>query len=185
MPRIRVRVTERVVLERTCPECGRQWVPEADRGALTAGRQPAGISVQSEVNVLREECRLPLGMIQRCLKWRYGPGLSVGKLAALTHGAAERGREEYAGLRQEIRAGPVVCGDETGWREGGRNGYLWSFSNPKVRYFLRRGSRGSKVVVEVLGDGFEGVLAGDFYGACNVHQGLRQRCWTHLLRDIR
>ena len=145
-----------------------------------------GTSVQSEVNVLREECRLPFGVIQRYLKlkWRYGLGLSVGKLVELTHGAAARGQEEYTGLRQEIRASPVVYGDETGWREDGRNGYLWSFSNPEVRYFLRRASRGSKVVEEVLGDEFEGVLVSDFYGAYNVHQGLHQRCWSHLLRDI-
>ena len=114
IPQIRARVTEHVVLERTCPKCGQRWVPEPDWGALTVGRQRVGISVQSEVTVLREECRLPFGVIQRYLKWRYGLGLSVGKLVALTHGAAERGQEEYTGLRQEIRASPVVYGDETG-----------------------------------------------------------------------
>ena len=35
-----------------------------------------------------------------------------------------------------------------------------------------------------MGDEFEGVLVSGFYGAYNVHQGLHQRCWTHLLRDI-
>ena len=113
-----------------------------------------------------------------------GLGLSVGELVALVRGVARLGQEEYNQLQQEIRASPVVYGDETGWREDGRNGYLWSFSNPEVRYFLRRGSRGSKVVAEVLGDEFDGVLVSDFYGAYNVHQGLHQRCWTHLLRDI-
>ncbi len=108
----------------------------------------------------------------------------MGELAALTRDAAERGQGEYAGLRREIRASPVVYGDETGWREDGRNGYLWSFSTPKVRCFLRRAGRGREVVAEVMGDEFEGVLVSDFYGACNVHQGLHQRCWTHLLRDI-
>ena len=86
----------------------------------------------------------------------------------------------------------MVYGDETGWREDGRNGYLWSFSTPEVRCFLRRASRGGPVVEEVLGDEFDGVLVSDFYGAYNVHQGLHQRCWTHpvsstgqaLLRDI-
>ena len=113
-----------------------------------------------------------------------GFGLSVGELVALVRGVARLGQEEYNQLQQEIRASPVVYGDETGWREAGRNGNLWSFSNPEVRYFLRRGSRGSKVVAEVLGDEFDGVLVSDFYGAYNVHQGLHQRCWTHLLRDI-
>ena len=194
--------------------------------------------------MLREECRLPYGVIQRYLKWRYRLCLSVGELVALVRGVARLGQEEYNQLQQEILASPVVYGDETGWREAGRNGYLrtlrnpdvtfvrppghwwlvsegfslstansgyrdvglpatlyhrtdsllilgrlkWvqlrSFSNPEVRYFLRRGSRGSKVVAEVLGDEFDRVLVSDFYGAYNVHQGLHQRCWTHLLRDI-
>ena len=61
---------------------------------------------------------------------------------------------------------------------------LWSFSTPKVRYFLHRPGRSKRVVEEVLGDEFEGVLVSDFYGAYNVYQGPHQRCWTHLLRDI-
>ena len=51
-------------------------------------------------------------------------GLSVGELVALVRGVAQRGQEEYHQLQQEIRASPVVYGDETGWREDGRNGYL-------------------------------------------------------------
>ena len=184
IPRVRARVTEHVVLERTCRKCGQRWSPEPDWSVLAVGRQRVGISVQQEVCVLREECRLPYGVIQRYLKWRYRLGLSVGELVALVRGVARLGQEEYNQLQQEIRASPVVYGDETGWREDGRNGYLWSFSNPEVRYFLRRASRGRQVVAEVLGDEFDGVLVSDFYGAYNVHQGLHQRCWTHLLRDI-
>ena len=184
LPQVRARVTEHVVLERACPQCRKRWTPEPDWSALTAGRQRFGISVQSEVSVLREECRLPFRVIQRYLKRCFGLGLSVGELVALTRGVAERGREEYDRLRQEIRASPVVYGDETGWRQEGRNGYLWSFSTPRVRYFLYRPSRGRQVVEEVLGEEFEGVLVSDFYGAYNVYQGPHQRCWTHLLRDI-
>ena len=192
IPQVRARVSEHVVLERTCRKCGQRWSPELDWSALAVGRQRVGISVQQEVCVLREECRLPYGVIQRYLKWRYRLGLSVGELVALVRGVAQRGQEEYHRLQQEIRASPVVYGDETGWREDGRNGYLWSFSTPKVRCFLRRASRGGPVVEEVLGDEFDGVLVSDFYGAYNVHQGLHQRCWTHpvsstgqaLLRDI-
>ena len=165
IPRVRARVTEHVVLERTCRKCGQQWSPELDWGALAVRRQRVGISVQQEVCVLREECRLPYGVIQRCLKWRYRLGLSVGELVALVRGVARRGQEEYHRLQQEIRASPVVYGDETGGREDGRNGYLSSFSTPEARCFLRRASRGREVVAQVLGDEFEGVLISDFYGA--------------------
>ena len=192
LPRVRARVTEHVALERACPKCRKRWAHEPDWGALSVGRQRFGVSVQSEVSMLREECRLPFRVIQRyprssrgqALKWRFGLRLSVGELVALVRGAAERGQEEYTRLRQEIRGSPVVYGDETGWRQDGRNGYLWSFSTPEVRYFLHRPGRSKRVVEEVLGDEFEGVLVSDFYGAYNVYQGPHQRCWTHLLRDI-
>ena len=61
IPRVRARVTEHVVLERTCRKCGQRWSPEADWSALVVGRQRVGISLQQEVCVLREECRLPYG----------------------------------------------------------------------------------------------------------------------------
>ena len=184
LPRLRARVTEHVVLERTCSKCRKRWAPKPDWGALTVGRQRVGISVQSEVSVLREECRLPFGVIQRYLKGRYGLHLSVGELVALVRGVAVRGQGEYTQLQQAIRDSPVVHGDETGWRQDGRNGYLWSFSTPKVRYFLYRPSRAGAVVEEVLGEEFDGVLVSDFYGAYNVYQGPHQRCWVHLLRAM-
>ena len=196
LPRVRARVTEHAALERACPKCRKRWAPNPDWSAITVGRQRFGISVQSEVSVLREECRLPFRVIQSYLKRRFGLGLSVGQIVALTRGAAQRGREEYARLQEEIRASPVVCGDETGWREDGLGGCLWSFSTPKVRCFLHRWSRSRHVVEEALGDKFEGVLVSGFHGAYNGAyngcQGPHQRCWTHpvsstgqaLLRDI-
>ena len=55
----------------------------------------------------------------------------------------------------------MVHADETGWRQDGHNGYVWTFSTPNLRYFLRR-NRGT-VPDEVLGD--PGVLVSDFYAA--------------------
>ena len=184
LPRIRVRVTEHVVIERQCEQCGKTWRPKPDFSKEVVGQQRVGISVQSEVAVLREGCRLPYGMIQRYLAESRGLHLSVGELVSLTRGVAERGKAEYEALREELLASPVVNGDETGWREDGRNGYLWSFSTPKVRFFLYRNSRAGAVVREVLGEEFDGVVVSDFYGAYNVHEGFHQRCWTHLLRAI-
>ena len=188
LPRVRARVTEHVVLERACPKCRKRWAPNPDWSAITVGRQRFGISVQSEVSVLREECRLPFRVIQSYLKRRFGLGLSVVQIVALTRGVAQRGREEYARLQEEIRASPVVYGDETGWREDGLGGCLWSFSTPKVRCFLHRWSRSRHVVEEALGDRFEGVLVSGFYGAYNgaynVYQGPHQRCWTHPVSKL-
>ena len=42
IPRVRTRVTEPVVLERTCRKCGQRWSPEPDWSALVVGRQRVG-----------------------------------------------------------------------------------------------------------------------------------------------
>ena len=78
---------------------------------------------------------------------------------------------------------PVVHADETGGWADGHNGYVWTFSTPTERYFLRRG-RGKEVVDEALGDSFSGVLVRDFYDVYHHYDGPKQRCWDHLLRDI-
>lgn len=184
LPRIRVQVTEHIMVERKCPTCKKPFTPKAELEEVVVGQQRVGISVQSEVVILREGCRMPFGVIQRYLDQHCGLHLSVGELVGLVQGFAKRGKKEYEALGEQIRGSPVVHGDETGWRENGCNGYLWSFSTPQVRYFLYRKSRAGTVVREVIGEEFDGVLVSDFYGGYNVHKGSHQRCWIHLLRDI-
>lgn len=184
LPAVQAQVIEHQLIQGTCPQCQKPWAPPLDLSSLTVGQQRFGISVQAEVALLREQCRLPFRVIQDYLRHRFGLRVSVGQLVALVQGVAQRGKAVVEALKQQIRGSPVVNGDETGWREDGRNGYVWSFSTDRLRYFLYRKSRSSAVVKEVLGEEFEGVLVTDFYGAYNVHLGLHQRCWVHLLRDI-
>lgn len=184
VPPVSVEVTDHVVVERQCPHCGVAWRPEVDVSSEVVGGQRIGIHLQTEVAVLRERLRLPFRSIQDYLKLRCGLEVSVGELVSLVRGVAERGRSVYASLGAQIKASAVVYGDETGWREDGRNGYLWSFSTDSGRYYLFRRTRAASVVREVIGEEFEGVLVSDFYAGYNIHEGRHQRCWVHLLRDI-
>ena len=59
------------------------------------------------------------------------------------------GEPEAQNILDRIRASPVVHADETGWRQDGVNGYVWTFSTPTERYFRRRG-RNKEVVDEAL-----------------------------------
>ena len=184
LPPVQVQVVEHLLVERCCPNCRKRWTPSLDLSSLAVGKQRFGISVQAEVALLREQCRLPFRVIQDYLHHRFNLRISVGQLVALVEAVARRGKTVVEGFKQQIRGSPVVNGDETTWREDGVNGYVWSFSTDKIRYFLYRKSRSATVVKEVLGEEFEGVIVSDFYGAYNAHLGLHQRCWVHLLRDI-
>jgi transposase len=184
VPPVSVEVTDHVVVERQCQHCLKLWRPEVDLRSEVVGGQRIGIHLQAEVAVLRERLRLPFRSIQDYLELRYGVDVSVGELVSLVRGVAERGRSVYASLGAQIKASAVVYGDETGWREDGKNGYLWSFSTDSVRYYLFRRTRAASVVRDVIGEEFEGVLVSDFYASYNIHEGRHQRCWVHLLRDI-
>ena len=109
--------------------------------------------------------------------------LSLGAIVGAVHQVAQRGQPVMAEIQELIRSSPVVHADETGWREEGVNGCVWTFSTPTERYFLRRG-RNKEVVDEVLGDGGGGTPVSDFYAAYHHYPGVKQRCWAHLLREI-
>src|SRR5260370_13140249 len=88
-----------------------------------------------------------------------------------------------AALKLQIRASPGVQADETEWREDGSNGYIWSASTPDIRYVEYHHAREGKVIKELIGEDYDGVLGSDFSAACTRDHDLHQRCWVHCFRD--
>lgn len=183
LPLVPVEVAEHVYIARVCPLCRKRRVPKAALTGAVVGQQRLGVNLVSLIVTLREEGRLPVRTIQWYLRTVHQLELSVGAIVNLLQRVATQAQSVVAGIQQQVRASPAVCADETGWREDGRNGYVWTFSTPTARLFLRRG-RNKEVVDEVLGEDFSGVLVSDFYAAYDHYAGLHQRCWPHLLRDI-
>ena len=183
LPQAPVEVTEHAYIARTCPRCRRRWVPPAQLEGVALGQQRLGINLLSLIAALREEARLPFHLIRWYLEAVHGLRLSLGAIVAATQRVAQMAQKVMTDLVERVRGSPVVHADETGWREDGHNGYVWTFSTATERYFLRRG-RSKAVVDEVLGAEFAGVLVSDFYAAYHHYDGPKQRCWAHLLRDI-
>ena len=176
-------VIEQVFVARMCALCRKRRLPHDSLKEVAVGRQRMGINLVSLIVTLREEGRLPIRSIQQYLRTVHQLKLSVGAIVEAIRRVARQAQRTVDETLERIRGSPVVHADETGWREDGVNGYVWTFSTPTERHFVRRG-RGKKVVDEVLGESFDGVLVSDFYAAYNHYPGLKQRCWVHLLRDI-
>ena len=183
LPAAPVTVTDHQIVARRCARCQREVLPPDPLAGVVVGTQRFGVRLVSLLATLREAQRVPVKQIQRLLASLYGLQLSVGAITAASDRVAAAGQAEYRAIRDRIRGSPWVHADETGWRQNGHNGYVWSFSTPTERYFVRRG-RHKEVVDEVLGSDFGGVLCCDFYGAYHHYPGLKQRCWVHLLRDL-
>jgi transposase len=178
-----VTVTEHVYLERRCPCCGRRAVPAAELAGVVVGQSRLGIGLVSLIATLREEARLPIAAIQWYLRTWHGLDLSAGAIVGAGATGARVAAPVVEQIHADIRGSPVVHGDETGWRENGRNGSAWTFSTPRHRYFVH-GSREQVMRESALGDAFAGGLVSDFYVAYTNYDGQHQYCWAHLLRDV-
>lgn len=178
-----VEVTEHRIYKGWCAGCQRWHEAPADFSAQVLGQGRIGVRLASIIAYLRTVMRLPLRQLRDVLRDLHGFEVSLGELVELLHRIKAYAQPRLDELKAAIRASPAVQADETGWREDGQNGYIWSVSTPVLRYYEYHHSRGGEVVKQLIGDDFQGVLGSDFYASYNVHQGLHQRCWVHFLRD--
>jgi hypothetical protein len=77
--------------------------------------------------------------------------------------------------------------DETGWRIGTLAAWLWVFTNQEVSVYAIRDNRSSDVVIDILGQEFQGILASDCFLAYDekrLTDWLKQKCVGHLLREL-
>jgi len=110
--------------------------------------------------------------------------VSIGEIVEVLHRISTHAQPLLDDLKATIRASSAVQADETGWREDGLNGYIWSVSTPTVRYYEYHHSRAGEVIKQLPGETFQGVLGSDFYAGYNIYQGFHQRGFVHYLRDI-
>jgi len=84
-------------------------------------------------------------------------------------------------LKNVLPKESVINSDETGWKDR----WLWIFVASTFIYFQVAKSRSSKVLEDVLGKVYKGILCVDRWGAyTKYHKGLFQICWAHLKRDF-
>jgi len=89
----------------------------------------------------------------------------------------------WEALCEQVRNAPVVTPDETGWRVGGVNHWLWVFTTPETTVYSICPGRGFDDAASVLGADFNGVLVRDGWAPYRAFKnGEHQTCLTHLLR---
>lgn len=87
----------------------------------------------------------------------------------------------YHLLLEALRRCHVVHADETGWRVGRVNAWLWVFSSKDTTIYVIRRGRGHQVPKEILGD-FDGYLIVDGLKSYDVLEVAKGRCNSHLVR---
>lgn len=117
----------------------------------------------------------------------YNLQISEGGIVKLLDVTSRNGEETYNNIKKKLRESDVVYADETGSREDGINGHQWSFSDDKYQLLWYQKKRNKDVVREFVGkeEPFEGIMVSDFLASYNEYNGFHQRCWVHLLSDIK
>ena len=183
IPPVRPVVTEHVVYEYHCGSCGKkvldpvtEALPRATIGLrltlLSAFLHYAlGMTTRNICTWLRIFCQFPVTPGGLALQWQ--------RLAAILEPV-------YDELAKTAKDSAVLNIDESGWRILGRTAWLWCFTNAQLVYYVLTPSRAGPVVIEVLGECFQGILIADFYAAYDrIHAFAKQRCVVHLLREIK
>lgn len=96
----------------------------------------------------------------------------------------------YAEVGQFIRNAGVVGTDETGHKNPAyKSAWTWCQQTPDAVFFHISNSRASKVLLEILGKDYSGVITCDYFSAnkkfIRLSKALVQYCWAHLIRDIK
>ena len=170
-----------------CPHCRKRIesrAPEQPPAANVPHGQ-LGINALATAAILRVRHRLPFRQIAQLLKDMPGLSISAGGLVKQIKRLSRWLDEKFQDLIRQMRASPHVHVDETGWRMDGKNFWLWAFTDPTFTLFHVDESRGGKVPLKLLGKAFGGTVIADFYGAYDRLNGDKQRCLTHLIREVK
>ncbi len=116
----------------------------------------------------------------------FGCEVSAGSVDAICQRASSALAEPYAELREAIKDAPVVCVDETGWRNAGQRRTLWGALTDSFAAFHIAADRHERELPELIGESFAGIVSSDRWWAYDsLDPARRQVCWAHLLRDFR
>ena len=159
-------------------------------GASTSSRHPEcppsgrfGRNVLVQATLMKYEERLPHRKVSEALERTYGLRVTPATVLDVTRRVCGWLRPEYTRVLHRIRSAPVVYVDETGAKVDGALHWTWIFTTRSDTLVAIRKSRGKKVLREVLGKDFGGVIVCDGWKSYPSFTDLIQRCWAHLLRE--
>jgi transposase len=170
-----------------CAHCQKTHFAPIDEPVARAGL--VGPRLSTLVAYLKGVCHCSFSTIRKFLRDFACVTISRGQLAKLIAKVSECLKSTYALLLGMLPEESFLNVDETGHKDRGRRMWTWCFRASLFTLFKIAPSRGSEVLVEVLGREFDGVLGCDYFSAYRKYMGdcgvLVQFCLAHLIRDLK
>ncbi len=179
---LEVEAVEHVIPRGYCASCDKQFepkVPDALPNA-TVGHRAAvltawlhfglGTTTSQVIEVLDGHLQVPI---------------SAGGLIDIWHRLAGVLRPWSDEIRDLCRNAPVLHLDETGRRTAGRDDWLGCATAAGATDYRIHESRGRDAPGDFFAGEFQGVLVTDFWKVYDAVAKHQQKCWPHLLRDLK
>ena len=170
-----------------CRKCQQVHYAPIDEAARRAGLM--GPRLTALVAYLKGACHCSYSTIRKFIRDVLQVQISRGYLAKLIAKASASLKDAYDALAARLPNETRLNVDETGHKNNGEPMWTWCFRASLFTLFKIDKSRGSNVLIQMLGVEFNGVLGCDYFSAyrkymkdCGV---LVQFCLAHFLRDVR
>ncbi len=179
-----VKVTKHVIGFYDCKNCG---VVSAEVDLPEEGG--FGKNILAHTTLMKYDDRLPARKVVNTLNRNHSLQLTHSTVLNIVQRVVKIVQHVYEQLRNQIRNFFNVYIDETSIKVAGKTFWIWVFTTLTTTLFVIRKSRHCKVIEEVLGNDFEGVINCDGWETYTTYKDKNgkvkiQRCWAHPLREV-
>jgi len=182
-----IRVEEHRRPTQQCLQCAKlhcaPWPDDLKKAGLVGPRLTALIGY------LKSACHMSFSSIRKYLRDVVKVTLSRGQLRKLVAKVADSLLDPYDQLLAMLPQEEQLNVDETGHKENGKRLWTWCFRATLYTVYKISPSRGSDVLIEVLGKEFNGVIGCDYFSAYRKFMKdfhvILQFCLAHFIRDVK
>jgi hypothetical protein len=170
-----------------CETCGQIHYAEFPPAVLEEGLFKSRLTAL--VAYMKHVCHASFSTIRKFLRDVLDEPVSRGYLVKVIQKVSRSLERPYEELLERIPLEATLNVDETGHKDNGDRFWTRVFKAELYVLFRIDKSRGSKVLIEILGKEFEGTLGCDYFSAYrkfmkDFHVAV-QFCIAHLIRDIK
>ncbi len=183
-----IQIAEHRGLAFWCPTCQAIHYAPFPSGVAEGGL--FGPRLTALVAYMKGACHASFSTIRKFLRDVVKMPVSRGYLRKLIAKVSDALEPAFDELLQALPEQDVLNIDETGHKDCGDRFWTWCFKASMYTLFRIDKSRGSQVLLDVLGEEFNGLIGCDYFSAYRKYMRLNanvqvQFCLAHLIRDVK
>ena len=170
----------------TCNNCGHE-TREPTPDWLSSG---TGENLQAHIAYFTGEMGLSRRNVETVINEVFHIPLALGTIQNRLEDTSEILKPTCNELEEELVKQKSVNIDESSYPHNKILEWLWAFVATTFVFFTIQSSRGSKVLKQILGEKFNGIIICDRFSAYIKYQkdrivGQLQFCWAHIIREVK